>query len=661
MKKSLLLGFVLASFLASSQEKVNKSELQKIAIETQLKYDEAKLFEEAFLKQTHPFPEMVSYEGKNSQGVPEYLAEDSRSQILSMNTDFLADGSIPSVNATGAGMTAFMWDGGQIRGTHQEYAGRITNINSGSISQHSTGVAGVIISSGVNPNAKGIAYEAVIKGYDYSNNLTEMNIASQMSDNANYMISNHSYGSLVGWYYNNSQSSWYWYGYPHISETESPLFGLYTSTDASWDNIAFNAPQHSMFKSAGNNRGEGPGGTVNHYAYDATGNWYLVTGTLRPRDCSITGGYDCISFAGSVSKNIILVGAINPFTGDPRYQDPSNVVATSFTSFGPTDDGRIKPDVCAIGQSVVAPLGATDSDYSNWSGTSFSSPAAAGVGLLLEEVQSEADGTYLRSDMMKALLTHTANEAGTSPGPDYKFGYGLIDAFRAVETMLNVNNDSFTANLAINDGGTYTVSMVALGDQPLKASIAWLDPAGTPLADLVLNDRTPMLVNDLDLRVSNGTTTYYPWKLNPEAPSDAATQEDNFVDNTEQVWIENPVAGQTYTVTVNHKGTLTNGAQNFALVITGANSFMGTSDVNLNDVLAFYPNPVVNSLNIKASQTLNNASIKVFNQMGQIVYNQNFNQIKSNQSFDFSTFPAGVYMVYLKSDEGTITKKIIKK
>src|SRR5690606_15819024 len=105
----------------------------------------------------------------------------------------------------------------------------------------------------------------------------------------------------------------------------------------------------------------------------------------------------------------------------------------------------------------------------------------------------------------------------------------------------------------LNNGETKTIQVTANGE-PLKVSIAWLDPAGTPLPQVVLNDRTPMLINDLDLRVVSGSNTYFPWKLNPDDPSAAATQEDNTVDNLEQVWIENPIAGQQYTINVSHKG-----------------------------------------------------------------------------------------------------------
>lgn len=658
MKKNILYAAFLVGAIVNAQEKVNKAELQKIAEEAQLKYDQAKIYEAQFIKPFHNFPEEVSYEGVNSQGIHEYLSIDSQSQINSMNVDYLYNNTIPGVAVTGSGFQAYIWDGGAIRTTHQEFGGRATNIQTSGSGSHSTPVAGVVVGGGVNPSAQGMAFQANVFGYNFTNNILEISLEANSEENADYMVSNHSYGSLTGWYYNGS--TWYWYGYPHISPTESVLFGFYTDTDVAWDNLAYNAPQHSMFKSSGNNRTEGPGATVTHFAYAPDGSWQEFVGVNRPNDCTTQGGYDCISFSGSVAKNIILVGAINPIGGDNRYEVPSDVVATWFTSFGPTDDGRIKPDVTAIGSGVLSAGANSDTHYLSNAGTSFSSPAATGVGVLIQQVKNEADGGYLRSDMMKALLTHTAFESGTALGPDYRFGYGLINAFGAAETILNINENSITNDLSLNNGGTYTLDVVALGDEPLKVSIAWLDPAGTPLPELVLNDRTPMLVNDLDVRVTNGGTTYFPWKLNPDTPSAAATQADNVVDNVEQVFIESPVAGQTYTVTVNHKGTLAS-AQNFALVITGVNATMGTAEVDLSDVVSIYPNPVIDNLNIQLSKKLSNVDVKVFNQMGQIVYGNKFESLKNKETIDFKSFPSGTYMVYIKSNEGLITKKIIKK
>lgn len=662
MKKQLLIPIFILGILTSAQQKVNNEELQKIGTEEQAIYDEAKIYERNNLSD-HNFGEGVSFQGFYN-GIPVYFALDSQSQINSMDVDYLYNNTIPGVAVNGTGMTVYIWDGGQVRATHQEFTDRVTNVEAGSVSDHSTGVAGVIMGAGVNPGAKGIAYGANLKSMNFSSGSTTTEMAAQggLPDNSQYMVSNHSYGSLTGWYFNGTD--WYWYGYPHLSETESALFGFYHPTDRVYDNIAYNSPQHSIFKSSGNNRTEGPSGVVDHYVFDETGNWIFIDdGTSRPNDCVATGGYDCLSFAGTNAKNIIVVGAINPIGGSNRYEEPSDVVATWFTSFGPTDDGRIKPDVTAIGSGVLSATSTTDMAYSSWAGTSFSTPAATGVGILLEQIAKEHSGgtSYIRSDMMRGLLTHTANESGPDLGPDYKFGWGLIDALAAAETYLNINENSIVQNKILSDAGTETITVTALGGTPLKASITWLDPAGTASAQVLLNDRTPKLVNDLDLRVSDGGTTYFPWKLDPENPAAAATQGDNIVDNLEQVYIQNPVAGQQYTITINHKGSLTNGSQNYALIVTGVDSPLATSEVDLNSAISIYPNPVVDKINIQVSQKLNNANVRIFNPMGQVVYQNEFKSLSNTQSIDLKSAPAGIYMVYIKSDEGTISKKIIKK
>jgi hypothetical protein len=76
-----------------------------------------------------------------------------------------------------------------------------------------------------------------------------------------------------------------------------------------------------------------------------------------------------------------------------------------------------------------------------------------------------------------------------------------------------------------------------------------------------------MLVNDLDLRVIDGLTVYEPWVLDPAVPAAAATQGDNFRDNVEQV-VTGVLGAGSYTVEITHKGQLTNGSQDYALIIS---------------------------------------------------------------------------------------------
>ena len=113
-----------------------------------------------------------------------------------------------------------------------------------------------------------------------------------------------------------------------------------------------------------------------------------------------------------------------------------------------------------------------------------------------------------------------------------------------------------------------------------KSENCWTDIAGTPTG-AVLDPTTKMLVNDLDLRITKDTSTYYPWKLIAASPSNAATNSgDNNTDNVEKVEVSSPVAGQ-YTITVTHKGTLSS-SQNFSLIISGIVTTVNIpADVNI--------------------------------------------------------------------------------
>jgi hypothetical protein len=158
---------------------------------------------------------------------------------------------------------------------------------------------------------------------------------------------------------------------------------------------------------------------------------------------------------------------------------------------------------------------------------------------------------------MKAVLMQTANEAGGADGPDYEHGWGLIDAWGAADLIqADVTQPDRIQEQDRSDGETDEYLMTQAAPGPLRVSVAWTDPPGTPTAP-ALNPTTPMLVNDLDVRVENviTRTVYEPWVLDPDNPSDPAATGDNSVDNCEQVYVANASAG-TYRVTVTHKGTL---------------------------------------------------------------------------------------------------------
>jgi PKD repeat protein len=251
------------------------------------------------------------------------------------------------------------------------------------------------------------------------------------------------------------------------------------------------------------------------------------------------------------------------------YAAPSSVVMTSFSSWGPADDGRIKPDIVANGIGLYSAYNTNNTSYASMSGTSMACPSAAGSLALLQQHYYTLTGSYMRAATLKALVIHTADEAGTGTGPDYQFGWGLMNTKNAALKISAGQATDVMSELILNDGAIYTRDVTALGSEPLKVTIVWTDPAGTP-PDASLDPVTPMLVNDLDLRITRSASTWYPWKLDRDNPANAATNDtENNVDNVEVVYIASPAAGDTYTIAVDHDGTLSGGSQAYSMIISG--------------------------------------------------------------------------------------------
>ena len=229
---------------------------------------------------------------------------------------------------------------------------------------------------------------------------------------------------------------------------------------------------------------------------------------------------------------------------------------SSFSSWGPTDDGRIKPDIVANGISLTSSYSTSTSTYAVMSGTSMASPNVSGsAGLLLQCWKGMWGAAPMRAATLKGLIIHTADEAGSANGPDYQNGWGLMNTLKAVNLMKADSSAGGNFNireLQLSQGGTVDVPVYCNGTEPLRATICWTDPAGTPPPD-ALNPTTIMLVNDIDVRIIRNSTTYYPWVLDPAHPANAATTGDNIRDNVEQVYLSAPVAGW-YTVRISHKG-----------------------------------------------------------------------------------------------------------
>lgn len=406
-------------------------------------------------------------------GKPEKTLEDSRSLIN-------ADTVQKDYGFAGSGLTAAVWDSG-LAGDHRDltYSDKRIEGDSAGISDHATKAAGVLLGGGkIDNNNRGIAPDARLATYKWPTSSTNVvfNELADASNNKDAVVSHNSWGWSIDSYSDMGEYGRFSKAYDAVIHGESSAKPL------------------SVVFSAGNEGNDG---------------WQ--------------SRYDTITSAGATSKNTITVGSVND-RGD----------VSGFSSWGPTDDGRLKPDLMANGNYVeTTTLG---DNYAGTSGTSISAPAASGAIVLVNDAFQDKTGNLPSPATAKAILIDTTNDIKTE-GPDYKSGYGIIDVEKAVDRVQN--GEIISSELSSSsDKNTYTFD----AEKGERFTLAWSDhPAETSAS------RT--LVNDLDLVVkdSNGQRIY-PYTLDSESPSEAAdTDSEDERNPVEQVKV--PDSG-TYNVTV---------------------------------------------------------------------------------------------------------------
>ena len=264
---------------------------------------------------------------------------------------------------------------------------------------------------------------------------------------------------------------------------------------------------------------------------------------------TVKSGWQC-------AKNVITVGAMDQATYD----------IAAFSSRGPAQDGRIKPEIVTNGYATVSTY-PFDSYAANY-GTSMAAPVIAGTtALMQEDYRKSHAGANAKAALLKALMCNTAEDLGNA-GPDYTFGFGMLNARKAVEAM--EANQYFTNSIITSQNDPYSV-VVPAGTRRLKVLLTWADYPAAANASVTL-------VNDLDLTVTEPSTlVHLPLILNPLIPANPAAEAVDHVNNIEQVVIDNPVAG-TYNINVNGF-TIPQGPQTYFL----------TYQVDMNSVTVEYP------------------------------------------------------------------------
>ncbi|MDF7825441.1 S8 family serine peptidase [Pontiellaceae bacterium B12227] len=501
-----------------------------------------------------------------------------------LRMDFVGDGSsLFNVNWFSYNRTVMIgqWETGTPRLTHQELSGKVAVWDSDDTdtSDHATHVAGTMVSRGINAATLGMAPEASVASFDSGNATAEMTAnGAAAPGTTNLYLSNHSYGISKGWYYYESGGYWTFRGTfvddddPSTDYAED--FGRYASRSVEWDGIAYNLPYYLIFKSAGNERTDVPkdGATWKDgwtsLSYDST---------KHPAgDGEYKDGWDNMTGA-ALSKNLITVGASDAGVDGSGNRDPQEASAVSFSSRGPTDDGRIKPDLHGNGTSVISSTAGSDTSTGSYQGTSMSSPNCCGSAALLIDYYTSRCSGSMRASTLKALILHTADDRGKT-GPDYKYGWGIMNT-QAAADVIKAHADNVGGGAMIESSVSTGITSRSRtfnwdGTSPLRVTLCWTDPPATEMDGH--DNRTKALVNDLNLKVIGPGGTHYPYVTRYVANGGwvvsnidkNATTGINDVDNVEQVYLAAPTAGD-YTIIVDYAGTLTNGEQIYSLVVTG--------------------------------------------------------------------------------------------
>lgn len=384
-------------------------------------------------------------------------------------------------NLNGKGVTIGIGDNADMS-THVDFTGRLIVRTPARPADHGTHVAGTAGGAGIiNVKNHGMAPKATLVNQYFSDIIT--NAPTYITDN-NMVLTNNSYYSV---------------------EVGCPGTGEYD--------------------------------VLSNYADQQMGKYsqllhVVAAGNDGANTCSpFPAAFGTVKSGWQSAKNVLTVGAIN--TGDYSI--------ANFSSRGPLKDGRIKPEITAGGWAITSTT--TNNNYGVNYGTSMASPVVTGaLSLMYERYRQLNGGANPKSSLIKAVACNTAEDLGNA-GPDYTFGFGMLNTRRAVEAL---EGNRYFVNAVSNGGNaTHTITVPA-NTRRLKILLYWADSAA-------LVNAASALVNDLDLSVSEPSALLHrPLVLNtlPGGVNSIATEGFDHINNIEQVVVENPAAG-TYTIRIN--------------------------------------------------------------------------------------------------------------
>lgn len=524
--------------------------------------------------------------GANAIGKPQYFITHNSNLVTALQANILHSGSF-GINLDGEGIKIGLWENGQPRRAHEMFRSTVSPApfqsrieyaagQNSTLQRHATHIAGTIIgnqfypsnSSPTNTLVRGVAFKSTIKAWDWLNVPSEMQSASTID---NIKVANTSFGLNPI--------------YMHSSE-----FGRYNDIAQQWDAIMCSNPEFQIVKSVGNARDD-----------------LNVNGFPQYSQVTILGGYDLLEGAG-VSKNVLVIGSINLNdaiqTTTGAYDGVS--IQEPYSSWGSTDDGRIKPDLVTHGNAIFSSIETQNNTYGYYSGTSQAAAGVTGGIALLHNYWNSKFPSTMWSSTVRALLIHNIDEID-GRGPDYRNGWGIVNLQKAATTIEQRGKNVIIREETISNGEIIKINLAATGQEDLKVTIAWTDPAGNVVPidinnpNAYINETSAKLINDLDIRlirrdingnddvtlidptlISPTNNVLLPWILNQQIQGNSlstmaqsAQRGDNNRDNVEKIEVYQnliPSSGGMFQLQISHKGTISNSCQNgqpFSLIVSG--------------------------------------------------------------------------------------------
>lgn len=308
--------------------------------------------------------------------------------------------------------------------------------------------------------------------------------------------------------------------------------------------------------------------------------------------------------------SVLTIGAVN-----------SSGIIASFSSFGPTSDGQIKPDVVSVGSGTA--LSNTSGNVSSGSGTSFSCPNMAGLATCLWQLFPEFNNWKIITTLRQS------SDRFATPHPQY--GYGLPNMKKAVGVLLcdistmnaSLNNFTATLNWSSKDVATMRYQIERkLPNESNYTILQTIQPIANPFALRSYN------YNDVITNSPAGTVTY---RIRQMIDTTGAGFDSYLIDSA-------------------------------TVVLSAATSL---NDINNNSkIIQLFPNPVQSSLTIKFNdQSVAEYTIHIYNQKGQLVSTQAFNKPSGIviKSIAVTSLPNGNYILSLiKEGRLIVSREFIK-